>query len=110
MFILPSKISNYKNQILKIHKLKRLKKKQIIDARIFAFIIYKLIKVKCPFVPFFNWSDKWFGYENNFWKKECIKILNFYDPTKDYFKKMLFFQIDNKKLIYRGAPEDTFKL
>ena len=95
-FILPTKISNYKNQILKIHKLKKLKMKQIIDARIFAFIIYRLIKVKCPLVPFFKWSDNWFDYKNNFWRKECVKILNFYDPKKDYFKKMLFFQIDNK--------------
>jgi len=95
-FTKPSKISKYKNKILKIHTFKKLNKKQIIDAKIFVFIIYKLIKVKCPFIPFFNWKDAWYDYKNNFWKKG-VKLLNIYDSKKDYFKKMLFFQIDNRR-------------
>ena len=83
--------------ILKVHSLKRLSHRQIMDAKIFAYIIYKLIKVKCPFIPFYDWKHAWFDYKSNFWEKECVKLLNIYDFKEDYFKKMLFFQIDNKK-------------
>ena len=96
-FVLPKKISNYKNRILKIQSFNKLNKKKIIDARIFAFIIYKLIKVKCPFVPFFSWKDAWFDYKINFWKNECVKLLKIYSFKKDFFKEMLFFQINNKR-------------
>ena len=96
-FVLPSKKTNYKNMILKIHLLKKLSRKQIMDAKIFAYIIYKLTKVKCPFIPFYDWKHAWFDYKSNFWKKECVKLLNIYDFKEDYFRKMLFLQIDNKK-------------
>ena len=96
-FILPKKVSIYQRQIMKIQQLKKLKKYQIEDAKIFAYLIYKLIKIRCPLVPYFKWSDAWFDYNSYFWKVDCLGLLKKYDEKKDYFKQMLFYQIDNKK-------------
>tara|TARA_B100000700_G_C15013713_1_gene842266 strand:+ start:64 stop:1752 length:1689 start_codon:yes stop_codon:yes gene_type:complete len=96
-FILPTKVSVYKKKILNLHLLKKLKNNQIKDARIFSFLIYKLIKVRCPLLPYFKYYDAWYEYSSNFWEKDCLHLLKIYEEKKDYFKEMLFYQIENKK-------------
>ena len=78
-------------------KITKLNNSQINDAKIFTYLIYKLIKIKCPLIPYFRWSDSWFNYSNKFWEVDCLDLLKKYDENKDYFKKMLFYQIDNNK-------------
>lgn len=96
-FSLPKKISIYKKKIFTLQKITKLNNSQINDAKIFTYLIYKLIKIKCPLIPYFRWSDSWFNYSNKFWEVDCLDLLKKYDENKDYFKKMLFYQIDNNK-------------
>jgi len=87
----PESKEKYFDLLYKVEKIDKLNKEQISKARIYAYIISELTRIKVNLLPPFN-NDP--DNEKIFWP-EMIKLLDNYSEKEDLLKKMMKIQEKN---------------
>ena len=84
-------ISQYEKYITNIESLKKPTSKKILRAKIFSFILNEVLSTKNILVPSFNYTYK---INRDKFYKDTTKLLLNYKVKNDYFKKNIYYQMD----------------
>ena len=90
---IPKNEEEYFSKLNDIEKIIDVSQEQIDKSKIYTYIQWKLNLVPNPFYPE-NFEPNLFIDVDKFWD-DAYQTLNQYDPSNDYYKKMIFHQLKN---------------
>lgn len=90
---IPKNQEEYFSKLKDINKIADVTQEQIDKSKIYTYIQWKLNLVSNPFYPD-NFEPNLFIDVNKFWD-DAHRIIQKYNPFDDYYKKMIFHQLEN---------------
>ncbi len=90
---IPKNEKEYIEKLKNLDKLEKVTQEQINKSKVYTFIQWNLNLVENPLYPD-TFEPNLFVNKEKFWKDTCENIKK-YDEKKDFFKKMLFYQLEN---------------
>jgi len=90
---IPKNEKEYIEKLKNLDKLEKVTQEQINKSKVYTFIQWNLNLVENPLYPD-TFVPNLFVNKEKFWKDTCENIKK-YDEKKDFFKKMLFYQLEN---------------
>lgn len=90
---IPKNEEEYIEKLKDLEKIKKITQEQIDKSKVYTFIQCHLNLVENPLYPD-TFEPNLFANKEKFWEDTC-KNLEIYDEKKDFFKKMIFYQLKN---------------